>query len=302
MNILCALLVILFVNTLNAAQPEATSLLGKPLTAPELSDKTKAEYEKNLAIAKENYKQGPGIADNIIWLGRRTAYLGQYREAIKIFSEGIQKHPGDARMYRHRGHRYLTVREIDKAILDLEQAASLIFTTEDEVEPDGLPNPKNIPTSTLHSNIWYHLGLAYYLKGNFSEALEAFTNCMDVSKNNDNAVATAHWLYMTLRRLGRHDEAKQIAGAISKEMEIIENHDYHTLLMMYKGAIDPESLLKKEGDDLSNATIGYGVGNWYLYNGKKERAIEIFNKVIKGKMWPAFGYLAAEAELNRLSK
>ena len=48
--------------------------------------------------------------DNIIWYGRRTAYLGDYREAIRIFSEGIEKHSKDARMYRHRGHRYISIR------------------------------------------------------------------------------------------------------------------------------------------------------------------------------------------------
>ena len=63
-------------------------------------------------------------------------------------------------MYRHRGHRYVSIREFDRAIADLEYAATLIEGTEDEIEPDGMPNAMNIPVSSLHSNIWYHLGLA----------------------------------------------------------------------------------------------------------------------------------------------
>ena len=111
-------------------------------------------------------------ADALIWLGRRTAYLGRYREAIQIFSDGIARHPTDARMLRHRGHRYLTVRELDRAIVDFEKAVELMAGQPDAIEPDGLPNARNIATGTLHSNVWYHLALGYYLQGDFSRAAE----------------------------------------------------------------------------------------------------------------------------------
>ncbi len=100
------------------------------------------EAERALAVAPTN-------VDSLIWMGRRTAYLGRYREAIDIYSEAIGLHPEDARLYRHRGHRHLSVRELGKAIADLERAAELTEGRMDEVEPDGLPNAMNIPTSTL---------------------------------------------------------------------------------------------------------------------------------------------------------
>jgi hypothetical protein len=50
---------------------------------------------------------------------------------------------------------------------------------------------------------------------------------------------------------------------------------------------------------LDIATQGYGVGNWYFYNGQTEKAKEIFEKVIKGKYWAAFGYIAAETEWQK---
>ena len=87
------------------------------------------------------------------------AYLGDYKKAIKIFSEGIEKFPEDARMYRHRGHRYISLRKLDLAIADLEKAAELIDGKEDRVEPDGIPNARGIPVSTTNRNIWYHLWL-----------------------------------------------------------------------------------------------------------------------------------------------
>jgi tetratricopeptide (TPR) repeat protein len=282
-----------------AAEPEATSLLGKPLIAPELSGETKAEYETNLEKAKLEFKIHQN-ADATIWLGRRIAYLGRFNEAINIFSEGIKKYPDDPRFYRHRGHRFLTTRQIDKAISDFEHAASLIKGKPDEIEPDGIPNEKNIPTSTLQSNIWYHLGLSYYLKGDFTRAERSYRECMKVSKNDDMYCATTHWLYMTLRRLDRPEDAAAILKRIKKDMNVIENFEYHALLMMYKGAATPEELLKKKSlNDFSDPTISYGVANWYLYNGKRDQAFEVFNQITKGKMWPAFGYLAAEAELAR---
>ena len=77
--------------------------------------------EAELADAVAAWEKDRSDADALIWVGRRTAYLGRYREAIGIFSDGIARHPADARMYRHRGHRYLTVREIDQAIADFEK-------------------------------------------------------------------------------------------------------------------------------------------------------------------------------------
>ena len=252
----------------------------KPIPRPEMSPEVRAKREQE-------------HADAIVWLGRRTAYLGNYQEAIDIFTDGAKRYPNDARMLRHRGHRWITLRQFDRAVADLTQAASLIRGKEDQIEPDGLPNARNIPTSTLQSNIWYHLGLAHYLRGDFEQALGAYRECMKVSKNPDGVVSTSHWLYMTLRRLNRRDEAEKVLDAISTDMDVIENQAYHKLLLMYRGEIAPEEMEK-------DATTQYGVGNWYLYNGEPERARPVFERIVSGKEWSAFGYIAAEADLHRL--
>jgi tetratricopeptide (TPR) repeat protein len=283
-----------------SGKPEATSLLGKPLYAPQPSETARPQLEANLAEAKAAYDKAPGDADALIWLGRRTAYLGRYRETIDIFTKGIARHPDDPRMYRHRGHRYISVREFDRAIADFEKAVALVAGKPDEVEPDGQPNARNIPTSTLQSNIFYHLGLAHYLKGDFEKATDAYRRCMAVSKNPDMLVATTHWYYMTLRRLERKAEAEKLLDAITADMDIIENTSYHELLMMYKGEVTPESLLS--GSGLDGATKGYGVANWDLYNGRTDQAHKILTGIVENNaaQWPAFGYIAAEAELAQI--
>src|SRR5215207_5041499 len=194
--------------------------------APVLSAETRTLYEKNLTDAEEVHLNRPNEADSIIWLGRRMAYLGRYKDAVRVFSSGLVLYKNDARFYRHRGHRYITLRCFDDAIRDLEIAAKLVSGKADEIEPDGIPNARNTPTSTLQSNIWYHLGLAYYLKGNFEKALRAYNEAEKVSKNADMLVATKHWQYMTLRRLGRREEASKAVESVPADLDIIENGDY----------------------------------------------------------------------------
>lgn len=278
---------------------EAVSLNGEQLVSPPLPAGTRQDYERRLAEARRAYDRTPTNADSIIWLGRRTAYLGRYREAIAIFTDGISKHPNDARMYRHRGHRYITVRNFDRAVEDLSRAARLTRAHPDQTEPDGIPNRLNIPTSTLQSNIWYHLGLAHYLKGDFRRALPAYREAMRVSNNPDMLVATSHWLYMSLRRLGRDAEAGAVLRTISRDLTIIENDAYHRLLLMYKGELPLDSLTPVGTDAIGDATIGYGVGNWHLYNGRRGAALEIFRRVVSSGSWAAFGHIAAEAEVAR---
>ncbi|HYV10062.1 MAG TPA: tetratricopeptide repeat protein [Pyrinomonadaceae bacterium] len=268
---------------------------------PQVSAEAQRDLETKLNEARALFEKEQS-ADNIIWFGRRTAYLGRYKDAIRIYSDGIKKFPADARLYRHRGHRLITLRCFDDAIADLEQASKLIKGKPDEIEPDGLPNARNIPTSTLQSNIWYHLGLAYYLKGDFERALTAYREAEKVSKNPDMLVATTHWLYMTLRRLGREKEATKTLAPIKNDFELIENVDYYKLIRIYKGQLDPANLwleISQRTNSLSNATLGYGLGNWYLYNGQRADAEKVFRQVTAGTQWSSFGYIAAEAELKR---
>jgi len=288
----------------DARKPEATSLLGKPLYAPGQAAETRARLEQNLADAQAELEKSPDSVDAAIWVGRRTGYLGRYRDAIGVFSAALEKHPSDARLYRHRGHRYISVREFDSAIEDLSKAASLVADRPDEVEPDGQPNAKNIPTSTLKTNIYYHLGLAHYLKGEFGRAADAYRRCMEHSKNPDMQVATAHWQYMTLRRLGRDSEAAKVLAPITADMPVIENGSYHKLLLMYKGATGPDALLAaSKTEALDAVTIGYGVANWHFYNRRKDIARQVLTAIVEqhaSTQWPAFGYIAAEADLARM--
>lgn len=275
------------------------SLLGEPLFPAGMPDSVRETRVAKLDQALAALQNAPYDADSMIWVGRRLAYLERYAAAIEAFTVGLAQHPEDARFYRHRGHRFITTRQLDRAIADLERAAELISGRPDEIEPDGLPNARGIPTGTLQSNIWYHLGLARYLEGDFEGALAAYRKCMAVSGNPDMLVATSHWLYMTLRRLGRDDEAAAILQPITPDLDVIENDSYHQLLLMYRGLVEADALWSGAEDDLTSSTIGYGVANWHLYNDRTDQALDAFRRITSGSQWAAFGYIAAEAELAR---
>jgi tetratricopeptide (TPR) repeat protein len=284
--------------------PEAISLLGKKLYPRELSATIKADYEKKLEDTRLMYKANNQEEVNIIWYGRRLAYLSRFQEAIDVYTKGLEVHPESWKILRHRGHRYINIREFDRAIADLSRAAALAVGTTPEIEPDGLPNKLNKPLSTIQWNVYYHLGLAYYLKGDFDSARGAYQMCLNMSDNPDILVAATDWLYMIHRRLGDIEAAQALLPAVNEEMEIIENDSYFNRIMMYKGLLEPEELLfidKTISDgSLELATQGYGVGNWYLYNGDTTKAVQTFQNVTEGEYWSAFGYIAAEADLARM--
>ena len=316
------------VKTTEPRTNQATSLLGEALTIPKRSEEAMARLNADLEKAQSNFDADPSEM-NTIWLGRRYAYLSDYQQAISVFTNGIKAFPESYKLYRHRGHRYISIREFDKAIADYEKAYELMPKDKLETEPDGAPNKLNIPLSNTQFNILYHYGLAHYLKGDFEKADEIYSELIkDYCDNLDLYVATADWLYMTKNRLGKKEEASQILKRVitdwnvlktaeevldianakmiekilSFKTEVVENDSYLKRLQFYNNELVENELMQTSGDDaaLSLATQGYGLGNWYLYQGDTTKAMEIFKQVVEGSSWAAFGYIASEAELARM--
>jgi tetratricopeptide (TPR) repeat protein len=236
--------------------------------------------EKNVvAEAARKLTADPKNIELIIALGRAQASVWRFRDAIATFTRGIEIDPKNAMLYRHRGHRYISTRQFDKAIKDLELAARL--------------NDANF-------DIWYHLGLAYYLKGKFDKAAKAYEQCRAVADKDDSVIAVSDWLYMTYRKLEKGYEADGVLDRITLNMKVEENKSYYDRLLMYKGIKKESEVMRDDLTDLELATVGYGIGNWYLYGGDLAKAKALFRKVTGGKYWAAFGFIAAEAELARM--
>ena len=273
--------------------PDAVSLFGDPLYSPEPSEALLTQ----LRHREREFKADSNDPDKLIWYGRFVAYTGNYSGAIEIFNDGAKQFPDDARMLRHVGHRYISIRKFDQAIDALERAAKLIEGKENEIEPDGMPNARNIPVSTLHGNIWYHLGLAYYLKHDFENALRAYQNCLATANRPDNVVSATHWIYMIHRRMGRGQEAKACLEPIDLEMDVIENTGYHQCCCFYKGLITQDVLEGTLKNGIQKEALDYAIGNWFLYNAEHAKARQRMESLRANGAWNAFGFIAAESDL-----
>ena len=285
---------------------QTRSLLGEVLLPPPLEEQEAARRETQLAQAQQTWRENPKDADAWIWYGRRLAYLGRFREAIDVFTQGSKQFPQDPRFLRQRGHRHISLREFGAAERDLARAAQLALAVPNEVEPSGLPGAASaagVNLSTRDQEIQYHLGLARYLQGDFERALPAWRKCVALSNNPDSICSGTTWLYATLRRLGRVEQARAVLDPIHKDMQVLEYHGYHRLLLAYKGELDPESVLQEARDagtsGVDFATIAYGLGNWHWCEGRKERASAIWQEIQSNPNWHAFGRIASEVELAR---
>jgi tetratricopeptide (TPR) repeat protein len=274
---------------------EAISLLGEQLTAPPITLEKSLERRKLLDEARAM----PDSADRAYWIGRRLAALNRFQESIAAFSEGLAKHPDDARLYRQRGHRYVTTRKFDLAIADLERAAKLIEGKPDEIEPDLQPNPKGGPVNTLRSSIWYHLGLAYYLTRDFENAVRCGREGMKVADNPDRISGTTYWLYLALRKSGKHDEAKKLLEPIKADWNLVESGSYLKNLLVFRGDKTADETLaaaRADADAVVFPTVAYGIATWLRLNGEKEKADAIRKEILTNANWHAFGFICSEAE------
>jgi tetratricopeptide (TPR) repeat protein len=282
---------------------QAVSLLGDTLRTLPLSAETRARYERQLAEARSAYEHAPTDVDSIIWYARRLGYLGQLRESIEVYGRGIALYPDNPWLYRHRGHRYISVRDFASAVTDLEKAAALVEGKPDVVEPDGQPNASNTPIGTLHSNIGYHLALAYYLQGKYDLAAKAAQREVTAATNDDRRVSMGHWLYMSLRRQGQDSAAAAVVAPMGRGMKILENQAYHRLVLLYRGELPPDSVLTTSATgelSVSDASAAYGLATWYSYTGRQDDAVALWRRIVEAGQWGAFGTIAAEAELARL--
>ena len=153
-------------------KPEATSLAGKPLYAIDLPNR--AKLEADLAQAEKDLAASPNDAEAIIWAGRRLAYLWRYQDSIAMFSKGITLHPDNPKLYRHRGHRYITTRQFDRAIADFDKAVALI---KGQAGRDRTRWRARIRWASRAARCTSTSGitsaLAHYLKGDYEKSLDA---------------------------------------------------------------------------------------------------------------------------------
>jgi len=267
-----------------AQKLEVTSALGRKFYSNPDDQGTVAAAEKALAADPKN-------PDLILKLALAHSGVREYLEAVAICTRGLRIAPQNADLLLERGHREVGLRKFADARADLAKAAKL--------------DPNKI-------DVHYHLGLAHYFTGEFAEGADAFHHEVDLAPNLDARINATNWWYASLRRAGKKEEADKAIATITPDMKNSGAHTffYLSLVRFFQGRMPesdavpprPPAGNKDDETELKFDTVGYGVGNWYLYNGNKAKAQEYFGEVVKGNVWMTWGYIGSELEVAKAKK
>jgi tetratricopeptide (TPR) repeat protein len=269
------------------------------VTWPVVPAAAEGEHAEAARALRSRLEAGDRDVDTIVWFGRRLAYTGAFEEAVATYSEGLRVLGPEPHLLRHRGHRYLSLRDFAAAREDLEQASRLIEGVPDEIEPDGLPNARGIPTSTLATNVYYHLGLACRWLGDDEAAADAFRACLERASTVDMEIAARYWLALCLFRINEPDEARAVTAAVDPAADVLENHAYHALCLGLAGRRSFADVASESGSGSPAGTLGYGLACWAIADGRFADGVARLREVASRGAPTAFGRIAAEVDLAR---
>ena len=240
-------------------------------SAPDTGAIARAE----LALAAD-----PTNVDKIVTLGLAQQAVRAYRAEIETFTRGIALAPNNPILYRWRGHRYISTGQFDKALVDLK---------------------KGIALDSMNYDIWYQLGVAYFGTDQFDKAADAFAHCQRMAPNPNEVAGATDWLWMSLSRAGKKDDAKKALAPITDDFRVTTATAYFQRLKLYRGASTPDQVLTPaDTAAVQVATLSFGIGNWYLVNGDKANAKAWFERSVASGGWPGFGFLLSERQLQKM--
>lgn len=261
-----------------AAAPVAGAAQTVQYRSPEGIEYQSLPDTGGVARARAALALEPRRVARIVALGQAQSAVRQFREAIETYTAGLRFAPDSAVLYRWRGHRFLSVRELDRALADLTQGYGLDST---------------------NYGILYHLGIVRFARGEFAAAAELFARAQPRAPDAGELAGATDWLWMSLARAGRRDEAQAMLARRPDSLPVA--NAYSQRLRLYRGEVAPEGVVTPaDTADIQLATLSYGIGNWYLIQGDTARARSWFERSIRSGGWPAFGFIVSEVELRRL--
>ena len=289
-------------ETTMGPEPEAYSFSGKPLYRKPVATPadSAALVKSDSTIAAIGTKSELSETD-FIDIGRTLSSTNRFKMAVENYTLGLKKYPSSFRLLRHRGHRYINLRQLDSAIVDLTKAEELIRPEGDVWEYDAAGKP----SATYQHQIWYHIGLYHFLKKDYVVAAADFEKSLAATQaKNDgkNKAGASDWLYNSYQRSGQKNKIDNVLKQFTLDYDIEDKeYPYFRRLLLYKGLIKPEDLIdiNKPISEMSllEMTKLYGLANWYSYNGDKETANIFYKKILDSKEWAGFAYAAAELDV-----
>jgi tetratricopeptide (TPR) repeat protein len=231
-----------------------------------------------IARAQAALDTDPRNVDKVIALGVAQSGARQFKEAIATFTKGMAIAPNNAMLYRWRGHRYLSTRDLGRARADLEKGFAL---------------------DSANYGVLYHLGIVNFAEGQFAKAADLFRRAIPRAPDAGELAGSTDWLWMSLARAGKAAEAQAHLDRHTDSLPI--NNAYTKRLRLYRGLVRPDQVFEpSDTADVQIATLSYGIGNWYLVKGDRAKAREWFERSVASGGWPGFGFIVSEIELRRM--
>ncbi len=237
---------------------------------------TEAVISARAALAAD-----PRSVARIIDLGVAQSGARQFREAIATFTRGLEIEPNNALLLRWRGHRYLSIRDFDRAYADLTRGGGI--------------------DASIYG-IWYHLGIVQFARGDFAAAAASFERAQPIAPDPGELAGSTDWLWMSLSRAGRAADAKAMLDRKPESRLPPIDNAYTRRLKLYRGEIGPDAVITSaDTDEVQIATLAFGLGNWHLIKGDKAQARAAFERAVQASGgWPGFGFILSEVELQRI--
>lgn len=241
-----------------------------------------AEIQSRIDKDPENYE---------LWLekGLHLIYvLDKPKEARDALNQGLYLNPFSADCHHRRGRKYITEGRYKEALADIIMAARIDHDNNEH---------------------WYYQGVAAYLSKYYMIAETAFKRATDlmIEQGIDEYVAPIEWLWLTLQKLGKKEEASELVAPITWDTPCIPRSlSYKRRILLYNGTIKPEDFLDREDiktrdrPDLYLISELYGLGNYYYIIGEVEKSNEL---LLEARDVPTFhGAFAYQQACNDLAE
>ncbi|MEM9832425.1 MAG: tetratricopeptide repeat protein [Bacteroidota bacterium] len=276
-----------------APEQEATSFTGKPLYRKDLDEATLAKSDSIIQSvrAKADLRE-----DDYHTMGLGYVLAYRFRDAIDAYTEGLEKFPDSFKLLRHRGHRYLNVRETEKAIADLMKADELIGAEHLDVMEY---NSDGSSKGTFKFWVWYHVGLYRMFNQQWDEAAEAYEVCLKNASLGNNVSGATAWLYTIYQKMGEDQKAKSVIASLDENFEGDRDYIYFKRILLYQGKVSPADLMDTDkpldqwtGRDIS---VAYSIADWYEQQGNIEKAQELYRDILDTPHWNLWAYAIVDS-------
>jgi tetratricopeptide (TPR) repeat protein len=263
-----------------AARPDlpVTASLAAPAIAEGAVFQRSGDHEKAVA----SFDRAIAIDARSAVRCRSLAGLRRYDDAVGACGMAVRIQPDSAEALRDRGHYFLNLGQVEAGLADLQKADTL---------------------ARGDRGVFYHLGLAYYLKGDFANAARTYERCVNASTTDSARIECQAWLLPSLLRAGRRQDARSLLASVTNVPVPGHAALYLDRLLLFKGLRTEADLLATISTEgaVTEATVGYTLGVWHLLNGRPDPARKYFQRSIDSGLLTSWGGRASEAELRRLA-